>query len=169
MKKLLIKGLSLVLLLSVGVSLVACGKSKETSTKTIVVGSKDFTENLILSEIYALALEDNGYKVERKFNISSSVVHKAITSKEIDLYPEYTGTGLLSVLKHDLVTDPQKVYDIVKEEYKKQFNIDWLNYASANDAQGLVINTAIADKYGIKTISDLQKNADNFKNRVTVV
>ncbi|MBQ3424558.1 MAG: glycine/betaine ABC transporter substrate-binding protein, partial [Clostridia bacterium] len=54
------------------------------------VGSKDFTENLVVAEIYALALEDAGYTVERKLNIAGSVVHTAITSREIDLYPEYT-------------------------------------------------------------------------------
>ncbi len=129
----------------------------------IRVGSKNFTESLVLGEIYALALEDNGYKVERKLNIASSVVHTAIINKEIDLYPEYTGTGLLAILKHDLVTDPQKVYTIVKSEYLKKFNIVWLNYAAANDSQGLVINRSIAEKLGIKTLSDLQKNAGQIR------
>ncbi len=129
----------------------------------IRVGSKNFTESLVLGEIYALALEDNGYKVERKLNIASSIVHTAIVNKEIDLYPEYTGTGLLAILKHELVTDPKQVYDIVKSEYLKKFNIVWLNYATANDSQGLVISRSVADKLGIKTISDLQKNANKIR------
>lgn len=133
-----------------------------TSTKTIKVGSKNFTESLVLGEIYSLALENAGYKVERKLNISGSIIHTAIVNKDIDLYPEYTGTGLLSILKHSLVTDPKKVYEIVKAEYKKKFNIVWLNYSSANDSQGLVINRSVADKLGIKTISDLQKNASQI-------
>ena len=61
---------------------------------TIRIGSKDFTENLVVAEIYALALEDNGYKVQRVSNISSSLIHRSLINKEIDLYPEYTGTGL---------------------------------------------------------------------------
>jgi len=130
---------------------------------TVRIGSKDFTENLILAELYALALEGKGFQVERKFSIASSVVHTALVNKEIDLYPEYTGTGLLAVLKHEIVTDPQKVYDIVKEEYQKQFNLTWLDYSAANDGQGLVINTAIAKELGIVTISDLQKNADKIR------
>jgi osmoprotectant transport system substrate-binding protein len=129
----------------------------------IRVGSKNFTESLVLGEIYALALEDNGYKVERKLDIASSVVHTALVNKEIDLYPEYTGTGLLAILKHPLVTDPQKVYAIVKSEYLKKFNIVWLNYAAANDSQGLVIKRSIANKLGIKTLSDLQKNAHQIR------
>jgi osmoprotectant transport system substrate-binding protein len=55
------------------------------------------------------------------------------------------------------------VYDIVKEEYQKQFNLTWLDYSAANDGQGLVINTAIAKELGIVTISDLQKNADKIR------
>jgi len=160
MKKKAFKLVSITLLLSLLVSLAACGKKEG---QTLKIGSKDFTENLIVSEIYALALENGGYTVERKFNIASSVVHTAIVAGDIELYPEYTGTGLLSILKHELVTDPQEVYDIVKSEYAKQFKIAWLDYSPANDGQGLVINSAIAEELGIKTISDLQKNANKIR------
>lgn len=127
------------------------------------IGSKDFTENLIIAEIYSLALEDNGYKVERKFNIASSVVHTSLVNDEIDLYPEYTGTGLLSVLGMDLITDPEKVYQTVKEEYAEQFNLTWLDYAAATDSQGLVIRTDLSKKLGITTISQLQEQASQLR------
>ncbi len=146
-------------------SLVACGSSKGSNgdKDTIRIGSKDFTENSIVGEIYALALEDKGYKVERVPNIASSVIHTSLVNGEIDLYPEYTGTGLLAVLKKNLITDPQKVYDTVKSEYEKQFNLEWLNYSAANDGQGLVIRTDVANKLGIKTISDLQAHASEIR------
>lgn len=146
-------------------SLAACGNSKGSNgdKDTIRIGSKDFTENSIVGEIYALALEDKGYKVERVPNIASSVIHTSLVNGEIDLYPEYTGTGLLAVLKKDLITDPQKVYDTVKSEYEKQFNLEWLNYSAANDGQGLVIRTDVANKLGIKTISDLQAHASEIR------
>ena len=130
---------------------------------TIRVGTKDFTENLIVGEIYALALENAGYKVERVPNIASSLIHTSLVNKEIDLYPEYTGTGLLSILKLNLITDPQKVYDTVKAEYEKQFNLVWLDYSSANDGQGLVIRTDVANKLGIKTITDLQAKVGEIR------
>ncbi len=133
------------------------------SSTTIRVGSKDFTENLVIAEIYALALEDNGYTVERVSNISSSLIHNSIVNDEIDLYPEYTGTGLLSVLGEDMETDPEKVYKTVKKEYEKQFNLTWLDYASANDSQGLVIRTEVANSLNIKTISDLQAHASELR------
>ncbi|MDR0539338.1 MAG: hypothetical protein LBG74_02380 [Spirochaetaceae bacterium] len=129
----------------------------------IRIGSKNFTENLILAEIYALALEHTGLKVERKFNLASSVVHTALVSGEIDLYPEYTGTGLLSVLHLPLETQPQKVYAAVKDEYAKRFNIVWLDYAQANDGQGIAVTAKISDAFGIKTISDLQRNAGKIR------
>ena len=135
----------------------------QQSSTTIRVGSKDFTENLVIAEIYALALEDNGYTVERVSNISSSLIHNSIVNDEIDLYPEYTGTGLLSVLGEDMETDSEKVYNIVKKEYEKQFNLTWLDYASANDSQGLVIRTEVANSLNIKTISDLQAHASELR------
>ncbi|WP_062326642.1 glycine betaine ABC transporter substrate-binding protein [Treponema endosymbiont of Eucomonympha sp.] len=132
-------------------------------TQKVRIGSKNFTENLILAEIYALALEDAGIPVERTFDLASSVVHTALTNNSIDLYPEYTGTGLLVVLKLGLETDPDEVYRLVKEGYKKQFDIVWLNYAKANDGQGVMVSKAASDKYGIRTISDLQRNARNIR------
>lgn len=135
----------------------------QQSSTTIRVGSKDFTENLVIAEIYALALEDNGYTVKRVSNISSSLIHNSIVNDEIDLYPEYTGTGLLSVLGEDMETDPEKVYKTVKKEYEEQFNLTWLDYASANDSQGLVIRTEVANSLNIKTISDLQAHASELR------
>ncbi len=96
-------------------------------------------------------------------DIAGSVVHTSIMNGEVDLYPEYTGTGLISILKMDPMTDAQQVYDTVKEEYEKQYKLIWLDYSQANDGQGLVIRTDVAEKYGIKTISDLQKNASELR------
>ncbi len=143
------------------VSLIAgCGTN---SKGTIVIGSKDFTESEVVAEIYALALENAGYKVERKYDISSSVIHTSIVNKEIDLYPAYTGTALLAVLKKQPLTDPKEVYDVVKDEYEKQFQLTWLDYASANDGQGLAIRADVAEKLNIKNISDLQKHAAELR------
>lgn len=179
MKKLTAVLLSISLLASLAGSLSGCAKSTPSessaagssagsagsavSAAPVTIGSKDFTENLIVAEIYAEALEGQGVKVNRKFNLGSSVIHSALTSGQIDLYPEYTGTGLLTILKHSLVTDPKEVYNIVKSEYKTKFKAVWLDYSPANDSQGLVILKSVADQYNIKTISDLQKNAGKIR------
>ena len=139
------------------------GTNTTTAQKTVIkVGTKDFTENLIVGELYALALEDAGFQVKRVPNIAGSIIHTALLNSEIDLYPEYTGTGLLSILKLAPLTDPDAVYKAVKEGYK-QFNLTWLDYSQANDGQGLVIRTETAKRLGIKTISDLQKNASQIR------
>lgn len=154
-----------VVLVVTALLVVACGSGNQASgdKPTIRVGTKDFTENLIVGELYALALENAGYNVERKPNIASSVVHTALTNNEIDLYPEYTGTGLLVILQEPLITDPEQVYQKVKEEYNKKFNATWLDYSQANDGAGLVIRTEVSEELGIKTISDLQKHASELR------
>lgn len=141
-------------------------QSKEAaspSDTTIRIGSKDFTESLVVAEIYAQALEDNGYNVKRVYNISSSLVHKSIVNNKIDLYPEYTGTGLMTILGMKMMTDPDKVYQTVKAKYEKKYHLTWLKYAKANDSSGLAMRKATADKYNIKTISDLQANASKIR------
>jgi len=139
-------------------------KTAVVKTKpTIKVGSKDFTESLILSELYALALEKQGYKVERKFNLGSAVVHTSLVNGDIDFYPEYTGTALLSILKEQPRFDSKEVYDEVAAKYKEKFKLIWLEPSVANDGQGLVISKKASDKYNIHTITDLQKNAGKIR------
>lgn len=144
-------------------TLCACGSKPQETKATIRVGSKDFTESLIVSEIYALALEDAGYNVERKQNIAGSLVHAAITSGEIDFYPEYTGTGLLSILQLPMDSDPDRVYETVRAAYAEQFNITWLDSTAVNDTQGIAVRTQVAEQYGIYTISDLQREASHIR------
>ncbi len=162
MKSMLKKVAAATLVLALALGVTACGKTGSTSG-AIRVGSKDFTESLVVAEVYALALEDAGYQVERIPAIAGSLVHPAITNNEIDLYPEYTGTGLLSILQMDMMTDPQEVYNTVKAAYKEQFGITWLDYTKANDGQGLVIRTEVAQDLGIATISDLQQHASALR------
>jgi len=135
----------------------ACTDSDEV---VIYVGSKDFTESLIIAEIYSLALEDAGFTVDRTgHNLASGIVHTAIINGEIDLYPEYTGTGLLTVLGLPLMTDPLEVYELVKQEYYQRYQITWLDFTEAHNGQGIVIRTELAQELGIVTLSDLQPHA----------
>lgn len=153
-----------VLLAGIVVSgLVVDQQNGSNGNAVVRIGSKDFTESQILGEIYALALEDNGYQVERTFNISGLLVHPSLLNEEIDLYPEYTGTGLLSILKLPRMDDPEAVYQTVKKAYAEKFNITWLDYAQATDGQGIVVRTDVAEKLGIRTISDLQKHAHEIR------
>ena len=163
MKRTLSTILIIALTLSLALSLSGCGGKAQETKAAIRVGSKDFTENLIVSEIYALALEDAGYTVERKQNIAGSVVHTAITSGEIDLYPEYTGTGLLAILQLPMSSDAQEVYETVKAAYADQFQITWLDSTAVNDRNGLAVRTEVAKQYNIYTMSDLQREAEHIR------
>jgi osmoprotectant transport system substrate-binding protein len=127
---------------------------------TIKIGSKDFTEEFIVAELYAQLLENAGFTVERKINLGGTpIAQAAITNGDIDLYPEYTSTGLLTVLKQQPLKEPGEILAAVKKGYEDQFKLTWLEPSPFNDTQGLAVTQATADKYGIKTYSDLATKA----------
>ncbi|HEY9831453.1 MAG TPA: glycine betaine ABC transporter substrate-binding protein [Stenomitos sp.] len=139
-------------------SAIACN-----SSTGIKVGSKDFTEQFILGEMYALVLENQGLKVERKLNLGGTPVAQAgLQSGQIDLYPEYTGTGLLTVLKEPVNSNQKQVFDTVAQGYKDKFKLVWLEPAPMNNTQALVMTQAGSKKYGIKTISQMVDQASQL-------
>lgn len=150
----------LLLALLTMVGAIACNGGAGGAIK---VGSKDFTEQFILGEMYALVLENQGLKVERKLNLGGTPVAQAgLQSGQIDLYPEYTGTALLTVLKQPASSDQKQVFNTVSKTYKEKFNLVWLDPAPMNNAQALAMTEEAAKKYGIKTISDMVKKASQL-------
>jgi osmoprotectant transport system substrate-binding protein len=155
-------GLWLVVLMLVPSLLGSCASPASKST-TIKVGSKDFTEQFILGEMYALVLENAGFKVERKLNLGGTpVAQAALLSGEIDLYPEYTGTGLLTVLKLPVDSDPKVVFDTVAKAYKEKYKLVWLDPAPMNNTQALAMTQEGSAKYGVTTISELAAKASEL-------
>ena len=139
------------------------GDANTTANTTIVVASKDFTEEFILGEMYAQLLEGAGYQVERKINLGGTpVVQQALLNEDVDLYPAYTGTGLLTVLKLPVMTDPAEVYQAVKSGYEEQFQLTWLDPAPMNNTQALAMTNARADELGITTITEMAALADQL-------
>ena len=137
--------------------------SIDCSAQTVRVGSKNFTEQFIVAEIYAQALEASGIKVERKINLGGTLIaHKALEEKQIDLYPEYTGTMLLVVLKAEAMTDPKAVYDKVKSEYAAK-GLVVLNEAPMNNTYNMVVRPETAAQYKLETLTDLAKVAKELK------
>src|SRR2546421_27085 len=125
--------------------------------QAVRVGSKNFTEQFVLGEIYAQALEAAGIKTEKKLNLGGTLIaHKALEEKQIDLYPEYTGTMLLAVLKLESMTDAKKVHDTVKDEYAKK-GLVVLNQANVNNTYVLVVKPETAAKFKLETVSDLAR------------
>ncbi|WP_353948967.1 glycine betaine ABC transporter substrate-binding protein [Sporolactobacillus sp. Y61] len=168
MKKVILAGIILVLALSLAACGSGSGSGSSNKVETVTIGSKNFTESLILGEMYADALENAGYKVNRKLNLGGTLVaHQSLVDGQIDMYPEYTGTGLLNILKRDKATDADEVYDTVSRAYKDKWNLVWLEPTQANDSQGLAVTKTVSDKYNIHTYSDLAKAAPNIRFAAT--
>ncbi|PWW03724.1 osmoprotectant transport system substrate-binding protein [Hoeflea marina] len=139
---------------------IALAVSSPASADPIKVGSKNFTEQYILGEMYAALLENAGFEVERKINLGGTLIaHQALVNGDIDLYPEYTGTALSAVVKGDISPDAQKVYETVKDFYSKEFKLTWLKPTGINNGYAMVVRKDTADADGLKTLSDLSKVA----------
>ena len=132
--------------------LTGCGPSRE---HRIVVGSKNFTEQLILGEIIAQQIEDKTHlPVERRFYLAGTYIcHQAILGGRIDIYPEYTGTALTAVLKETPEPDHEKVYAQVKAEYERRFHLVVGAPFGFNDTFAIEIRGDDAGRLGLKTIS----------------
>ncbi|MDR7522434.1 MAG: glycine betaine ABC transporter substrate-binding protein [Armatimonadota bacterium] len=125
---------------------------------TIRVGSKNFTEQFILAEMYAQALEAKGYRVERFINLGGTLIaHQAVVSGKIDVYPEYTGTALAAVVKGTLIADPEAVYRQVKEYNERHLGLTLLAMSRMNNGYVLVVLPETAVRYRLKTMSDLAR------------
>jgi len=130
---------------------------------TLRIGSKNFTEQFILAEMYAAALEANGFTVDRA-NIgldNEAIAHQAITSDQIDLYPEYVATALQAILQEALPSPPsrEEIYDRVKTAYAERFNLEVLEPSGFENNQALAMTKAKAQELGIATYSDLSQKA----------
>src|SRR5690242_4955665 len=114
----------------------AASSGGSAAGKKVVVSSKNFTEEEIIGEMYALMLEQAGIPVERKLNLGTAdIAQAALVKGDISLYPEYTGTGLTVILKQDVMNDDKAVYDKVKQMYEDQFKLTWLDQSPMNDTQ----------------------------------
>lgn len=158
-----LKNLIVFIILLLGVILFGFWQNiNQTTNKNqtaIIIGSKNFTESKIVMQIYADALTKAHYSVKTKPNISSSVVFQAIQTGQVDLYPEYTGTIAVAYLKKKIVNkNADQIAKIAQTGITKK-GLVTLNYAPGNDSQGLIITNKMANKYKIRTISDLQKKA----------
>jgi len=141
----------LIVLLSI-VLLVSCGPSRENR---IVIGSKNFTEQAVLGEIFAQMLEEKtNLRVERRFYLAGSFIcQQAILSGRIDLYPEYTGTALTAILKEKPQGSREQVYERVKSEYERRFQLTLGPPLGFNDTFAIEIRGEDARRLGLHTIS----------------
>ena len=133
------------------------GDGGQLAGKTFTVGSKEFTEQLILGHITKQVLEANGAKVNDQIGLAGTVVaRKALTSGEIDMYWEYTGTGWITHLgKTKPIPDPQRQYEAVAKEDEAKHGIVWLDPAPANNTYAFAVRSEDKEKLGVETLSDV--------------
>lgn len=144
------------------------GCSALTSTKAsdeITVVGKNFTEQDVLANLVGIMIEKN---TNLKVNIKSylggtEIAFNAVKNGSADLYVEYTGTGLVNIMKEKVMTDPQKVYDTVKAEFPKKYKLEWLKPLGFNNTYALAVRAKTAAKYHLKNVSDLKSSAGQLK------
>ncbi len=132
--------------------------------KTINIATKPMTEGYILGQMLTELIEQD---TDLKVNITNGVgggtsnIHPAIVKGEFDLYPEYTGTSWEAVLKKEASYDESK-FDELQKEYKEKYNLEYVNLYGFNNTYGLAVNKDIAEKYNLKTYSDLAKVSNDL-------
>ena len=149
--KFILVGAALILFGLFGWSLAARFR---TNNAAVRVGSKDFTESVILAEILAQMLEKKGLAVERNYELGGNLAHDALTSDQIDVYPEYTGTAFTAILKHPPQTDTDAVYSQTKSEYAEKFNLIVSPPLGFSNDFAILVRGGDARKDNLKTISD---------------
>ncbi len=133
------------------------------SNQTIRVGSKDFTESVILAEILAQILEKRGVNVERNLELGGNLAHDALVGNQLDVYPEYTGTAYTAILKKPPITDTRRVYDETKNEYAEKFNLELSPPLGFSNDFAILIRGDEARKNNLKTISEAVPLSKNWQ------
>lgn len=159
MKKLSIFFIGLLFILS------GCGQGTGEDETVISIAGKSYTEQILLTHIMAIALEENTDLTidARPDTGATDILHPAIQQGEIDIYPEYTGTAYMVVMEEELdTTDPEVIYNRVKEYYEQEFDITWLDPYQFNNTYAIAVNRNTAEELGLKTVSDLVEHASEM-------
>jgi osmoprotectant transport system permease protein len=134
-----------------------------SASAPVVIGSKNFTEQVVLGEIVAALLEDQGFEVSRRLNLGGTTLcHAALRAGEIDLYPEYTGTALTEILKRPTQRDPARVYAEVKAAYA-ELGLRITPPLGFDNSYALVVRPSVAAARGLRSISDLARHARELR------
>ena len=141
--------------------LVGCGRRR----RTIAIGTKNFTEQLILGEMLAQVIERTArLPIERRFYLAGSYIcHQAILAGRIDMYVEYTGTALTAILKQPPQSDRAKVFEIVRNQYRQRFGLEVLPSLGFDNSFAMVMRGDEAKQYNLRTLSDLAAVAPHMR------
>lgn len=127
-----------------------------TAQRPVVVASKPFGESYLLAEMFAQLLEHDGIAVDRRFGFGATeLAWRALEGGQIDVYPEYTGTGLLAILGQQPVNDPREVFRIVSREMERRAGARWLPPLGFENSYAIAVRRETAERLSLATLSDL--------------
>jgi osmoprotectant transport system permease protein len=146
--------------------------TKNNQRADIVIGSKNFTEQYILAQMMAIVVENyTNLDVELKTGLAGTqIAFEALKKGDINIYPEYTGTGLLTIIKpgkkirQAIIQDKDKVFTYVQEESKKLYDVEWLPPFGFNNTYALMMREEDTSKFDIHSISSLKEYLDKFRD-----
>ncbi|WP_169337726.1 glycine betaine ABC transporter substrate-binding protein [Proteocatella sphenisci] len=134
--------------------------SQKNKDNVIKIATKPMTEQFILGEMLAMLIEDKtdlSVELTKGIGGGTANIQPAILSGEFDMYPEYTGTGWLYVLKKTDIPDDQTLYKELVKDYQDEFGLEWLGLYGFNNTYGLIVRNDIAQEFDLSTYSDLAK------------
>ena len=140
------------------------GQGAGTQRAPVVVASKPFGESYVVAEMFARLLESRGIAVQRKMGLGSTeILVDALRANAIDVYPEYTGTGLLAILHDTLpaatLADPRRVYAHVDSAFQSRWRMRWLPPLGFQNTYAIAVAPATANRYHLRTLSDLARES----------
>lgn len=143
------------------------GRAQETS-RPVIVASKPFGESYLLAEMFAQLLEARGIAVERRPGLGATeIVFAALRTGAIDVYPEYTGTGLLAILHERPTSDPRAVYAQVAREFATRFGVRWLPPLGFQNTYAVAVRRKTAERLGLRTLTDLARTGPTLRAGLT--
>ncbi len=148
----------------------AAGPEVPFAGAPLVVGAKDFSESQIVAYMYFLLLQQAGVPVSNSLKsglqspIATSALQRGGKNNGIDIFPEYTGTGVNNILNETTIPHNARAYfQAAKAGYQSKYKLTWLDYSPMNDAQGFATTQAVAKQYGLKSLTDVWKNASRLR------
>jgi len=139
-------------------ALTLVGEPEAQMVRPVIVASKPFGESFLLAEMFAQLLESRGFRVDRRMGLGATeIAFTALRRSAIDVYPEYTGTGLLAILEQRPSSDPGQVYQQVSREFRRRFGVRWLPPLGFQNTYAIAVRRETAERLGLANLSDLER------------
>jgi osmoprotectant transport system permease protein len=147
---------------------LAAATGGRTLERSVIVASKPFGESYLLAEMFSQLLEARGLRVDRRPGLGATeIAFKALRSGAIDMYPEYTGTGLLAILGEPPLGNAAAVYQRVSSEFRTRFGVRWLAPLGFQNSYAIAVRRSTADSLHLSTLSDLARVSGSVQAGLT--